>query len=983
MVGNLEVMGRLDSGSDYLMVDPEVWGEMDGELIQVLIAYVGISGKIQVLHEAKLVIFRIEDGETNYLAYPMPTARLGIKALVPWELARELGAELRNIPKFFPRRALRSDDKKWIQGKEVFDKKKLEESQREKILLVIQDAMAENKKLPASTRCTLKGAKFRIEIKADARPTNKPQYPICERFWEQVKQRGKEWIEKGWVKLWPPGSTPEWHSPLLAVKKVSGNKWNGDICLCMDFRAPNSVTEDPTYPVPLLREMLSRLVGKEIFSELDLVDVYHQIALDEESMECTTFTIPGVGKAYWVVLFFGAKGAVAFFQKIIEGALGEISVDIVIVIYVDNILVVSLEFKQHVREVEIVIQALTKAGLRLKPSKCKIGYSSIQFMGAVLDGSKRGIDPHKVKVFALMRRPKTGKEVQKVLGYLNFLRDFIPLYANIVGPMEGLRSAKVISNNLWKESGGEGVFELAKKVLSEAPILHNLDWTLEFFLEMDASQYGVGAILYQETEEGKRYVDFAAKAFNKAQQNYNAAKRELLAGLYAMNRWRPWLLFRKFTWGLDSKAVSFINTSTNRVVLDWINIFMDFDFEMRFKRGILNVLPHQLSHMYDMLQLDFGRGENLGDVEMGLLESGVKQVGSVVAVARGVGSRFDQSTKKFIQEKLLKEAPPVEERLKLVADTHKQSHMGFKMLFKMLWEDGYFWDLMWFDCEKEVAKCRPCQVFNVGRCGFQPMSTIVAKRPWDHIAMDLIGLLKCLERGFVFILIIIDVLTRFVVLKPLRTKEAKEIAYALVKVFANYGVPKMIQFDNEATFLSKIIEELRFVSGFEARNIMKYNPRQNGVVERFVAETKRVLMKWLHGDVSGREYYIPAVQMGLNNQILSRHNSCPFSLMFGRRMNGFEEFRDWAHDKVYSEEETEELLKELKTWGKEIWKIVSKESEAIGTRHTERGNKHERDKLQECVEHTLRKDQKITKNTKNICLKDKKEKKQINNAGFW
>ena len=76
-------------------------------------------------------------------------------------------------------------------------------------------------------------------------------------------------------------------------------------------------------------------------------------------------------------------------------------------------------------------------------------------MGAVLDSSKRGIDPHKVKVFALMWRLRTGKEVQKVLRYLNFLRDFIPLYANIVGLMEGLRSAKVILNDLWKESGGE------------------------------------------------------------------------------------------------------------------------------------------------------------------------------------------------------------------------------------------------------------------------------------------------------------------------------------------------------------------------------------------------------------------------------------------------------------------------------------------------------------------------------------------------
>ena len=175
MVGDLEVLGRLDSGSDYLMVDPEVWGEMEGEQVQVPIAYVGISGKIQVLYEAKLVIFRIEDGETNYLAYPMPMARLGIKALVPWELARELGAELRNIPKFFPRRALRSDNKKWIRGKEVFNEKKLEESQREKILLMIWGAMSENKKLPASTRCTLKRAKFKIEIKVGARPTNKPQ----------------------------------------------------------------------------------------------------------------------------------------------------------------------------------------------------------------------------------------------------------------------------------------------------------------------------------------------------------------------------------------------------------------------------------------------------------------------------------------------------------------------------------------------------------------------------------------------------------------------------------------------------------------------------------------------------------------------------------------------------------------------------------------------------------------------------------------
>ena len=99
------------------------------------------------------------------------------------------------------------------------------------------------------------------------------------------------------------------------------------------------------------------------------------------------------------------------------------------------------------------------------------------------------------------------------------------------------------------------------------------------------------------------------KAFNKAQQNYSVGKRELLAGMFAMTRWRSWLLFRKFYWGMDNKALTFINGSTNRMILDWVNYFQDFNFETRFKRGVLNVLPHELSHMYDLVGLDFGKGE--------------------------------------------------------------------------------------------------------------------------------------------------------------------------------------------------------------------------------------------------------------------------------------------------------------------------------------------------------------------------------------
>ena len=309
---------------------------------------------------------------------------------MPWDLAKELGAALSGVPKFFANQVHLSDDKRWVRGEEVFEEKMLPEGERAKILEGIGDAMGRNEKLPANSTCSLEGVEYKIKIAEGAQPTYKAQYLICEKFLPQVKKRMEEWLEKGWVSLLPPDRKPDWHSPVLAVKKISGNKWNGDICLCMDFRWVNSVTVEPSYMVPLCREMLGRLVGLKIFSELDLVDAYHQIAMEKGLWEFTTFMIPGKGKACWRVLFFGTKGAVAFFQKIIERALGEVSFSIVIVIYVDNILVGSMDLETHIQELKLVIEALTRAGLRLKPSKCKVGYSVIQFMGAVVDGERGG-----------------------------------------------------------------------------------------------------------------------------------------------------------------------------------------------------------------------------------------------------------------------------------------------------------------------------------------------------------------------------------------------------------------------------------------------------------------------------------------------------------------------------------------------------------------------------------------------------------------
>ena len=113
------------------MVDPEIWGQLEGELIGYLM---GVSGVWQQIESAKLIVFRVEDGQTSWLAYPLPNQKLGIKALVPWDLAKELGAALSGVPKFFANQVHLSDDERWVRGEEVFDEKMLPEGERAKIL---------------------------------------------------------------------------------------------------------------------------------------------------------------------------------------------------------------------------------------------------------------------------------------------------------------------------------------------------------------------------------------------------------------------------------------------------------------------------------------------------------------------------------------------------------------------------------------------------------------------------------------------------------------------------------------------------------------------------------------------------------------------------------------------------------------------------------------------------------------------------------
>ena len=193
------------------------------------------------------------------------------------------------------------------------------------------------------------------------------------------------------------------------------------------------------------------------------------------------------------------------------------------------------------------------------------------------------------------------------------------------------------------------------------------------------------------------------------------------------------------------------------------------------------------------------------------------------------------------------------------------------------------------DIAKIINDCRDCQKYNVVRAGFHPARSVTAARPGDHYQIDLAQFPRSLE-GHTFCLVLVDVFTGFVVLKPILNKEASTIARAVWEICCVIGIPKVLQSDNGTEFSNKIVNALCRLSGINRRFIAPYNPRADGKVERTIKTIKDTIVKLLHGASALWPLYIPFVQLVFNSKVQDLTGSTPFSLMFGRQLNEMKDY---------------------------------------------------------------------------------------------
>jgi hypothetical protein len=213
----------------------------------------------------------------------------------------------------------------------------------------------------------------------------------------------------------------EWVSNIVPVEK----KNTGKITICVGFRNLNKATPKDEYPMPVVDILINNASRSKMISFLDSNASYNQILMAEDDISNMTLRCPAfVGLFKWIVMTFGLKNAGATYQRamnlIFHDLLGAIMED-----YIDDVVIKSAGFNKHVADLRVSLERMRKYGLRMNPLKCAFGIKAGRFFGFVAHEHGIQIDPKKVESIKKLEEPKCKRDDQKLLGKINYLRQFI------------------------------------------------------------------------------------------------------------------------------------------------------------------------------------------------------------------------------------------------------------------------------------------------------------------------------------------------------------------------------------------------------------------------------------------------------------------------------------------------------------------------------------------------------------------------------
>lgn len=645
----------------------------------------------------------------------------------------------------------------------------------------------------------------------------------------------------------PVNKPSSWVSPMVPVLKP-----DDDIRICLDMRAANKAIIRENHPLPTMEQLIPKFGKATVFSKLDVKNAFHQVELEENSREITTF-ITSKGLYRYKRLMFGISCAPEHFQKIMEKIL--ISCEGV-VNFIDDIVVFGCDENEHDARLKHVLKVLKDNNVLLNENKCIFKAKTIQFLGHELSSS--GIKPldKYIKAIETFRAPETIEEIQSFLGLVNFVGKWIPNLATLTEPIRKLLRQKLSKNaNITEFWQNEQIraFEDLKNCLSEIPTLGYYDPQDRTQVVADASPVGLGAVLIQYDDKGPRIIAFGNKSLTDVEKRYCQTEKEALAIVWAIEHFHMYLYGKKFELITDHKPLEVIFGTRSKPcarIERWVLRLQSYNYKVIYKPGKSNIADplsrlcrntspekHPLEDEHHVNQIvQYARPVALS--LKAIIEASNDDEEFKLVKEALINNNWDDAVNhyKLFQHELWlhdgillrgnKIVIPTKLRKQVLAAAH-EGHPGIVNMKTRL-RTKVWWPKIDKDAENTVKNCRGCTLVSAPNPPMPMKRRELPSKAWVDTAVDFLGPLPSGD----YLLVIIDYYSRYKEIKIMRSISTTDTIKVLKEIFSRTGNPASITADNGRQFCSQEFKTFCTEQGIKLFNTIPYWPQQNGEVER-------------------------------------------------------------------------------------------------------------------------------------------------------
>ncbi|MEZ4720247.1 MAG: RNase H-like domain-containing protein [Flavobacteriales bacterium] len=714
-----------------------------------------------------------------------------------------------------------------------------------------------------------------------------------------------------------------WASNIVLVRKKDGS-----VRFTVDYRQLNEVTRKDTYPLPRIDECLDALSGAKYYSTFDLRSGFFQIKLNENSSEKTCF-ITRKGSYSFKRLPQGLCNSSSSFQRVMNVVMRGLNYNICL-IYLDDIIIFSSTIDDHLERLKILFQRLRDANLKLKPSKCQLMKERVEFLGHVVSEDGVETNPEKIKAIIEWPTPTTIKHIRQFLGLCSYYRRFIPEFAAIAAPLHSLTGKG--KRFAWGQEQ-QVAFDNLKTALTTSPVLALPTDDGNFILDVDASQFSIGAVLSQIQSGEERVIAYSSRLLNRLERNYCVTRKELLAFIFYLKKFRQYLLGRRFLARTDHAALQWLRKTPEPIGQQarWLEIMEEFDFSIQHRSGNKHInadsmsrIPQQIFdcdecsaakdetrtaqvnriQFEQQIMTEFSKQElateTANDTQLAKL---IQLINDNAPLNSKTVNSVDGATKIYYAQKdrikihdgiiyrkfytidepkdVWQVIPPVKLRNLIIDECHggwNGGHFSNKRTCEKVRQKAY-WVGWRADVINRLKQCEPCAKYHRGslpRTG--ELQTELMGEPWERISIDVCGPFPKSSSGYKFILTVIDSFSKWAFAFAIRNHEASTIGRILVeKVFAYFGVCKELLSDCAPEFEGRLFQNICSLMEIKKLRTSGYKPSTNGAIERFHRTLNSMLGKMVNENQRNWDELLPHVMAAYR---ATPHSSTSYSPNF-------------------------------------------------------------------------------------------------------